>query len=199
MKKLVTIATFIAGAVVGSGVTWLCVRKKYKELDQERERLNQLAYERVVEMNAAKEEESVDEYEEFDEDETVDEEDEEIDDEEYFIREESSDYDEIIETEEYGGVIMTHQAYDNKPYVIRPDEFGEDGYETEGASYYADSRLTNDRGVLLDVDETIGQRNLSYFGEYEEDVLYVRNPLTKTDYEVYLDPRKYSEVYPGRA
>ena len=196
MNKLATIATFIAGAAVGSGITWLHLRKKHEE---EIESVKETFTKHYDLLPATKDEE--DEPEEFlgmkiEEDEEVI--DEEESDEEYFIREDMSEYDEIIETEKYS-TTSTHQSYANRPYVITPDEFGElDDYETSGASYYADSILADDRGNQMILDDTIGERNLHYFGEYEEDMLYVRNPVTKIDYEVYLDFRKYSEVYPGR-
>ena len=81
------------------------------------------------------------------------------------------------------------------PYVISPDEFGED-YETETLTFYSDGVLVyyiSDE-LVEDVDATIGSDSLSHFGEYEDDAVYVRNDSLKKDFEILRDSMKYSEV-----
>lgn len=191
MNKIKYIVTFAVGAAIGSAATYFIVNKKFEKLVQEEIKSVKEAFKRT---ECEKEVEEIVE----EPDKVADDEMEYEDDEEYFVREEERDeYEELVEDNEYG--VRKHQAYFNKPYVISPDEFGDmEDYETVGAAYYVDEVFANERGVRLDVEETISQKNLNYFGEYEEDMLYVRNPETKTDYEIFLDPRKYSEVYPGR-
>lgn len=193
MSKAKYIATFAVGALVGSAASWLYLRKKYEQLVQEEIKSVKEAFkeQRKVEEILKDSELTVAVVEEEIEDEEDSEEEYEDDFDEY-----KDEYDDIIEHEQYGPV---HQSYANKPYVITPDEFGDMGsYDTAGLSYYADKVLADEKGYAVDINETIGDKNLQFFGEYEEDMLYVRNPNTNIDYEVFLDPRKYSEVYPGR-
>ena len=84
------------------------------------------------------------------------------------------------------------------PYVIAPEEFGElDDYETETLTYYKDKVLADDWDNRIEnVDDLVGEESLTHFGEYEEDSVYVRNDTTKTDYEILLDERNFSDVRP---
>lgn len=84
----------------------------------------------------------------------------------------------------------------DKPYVISPDEFGEnEGYDKISIMYYADHVLADDNDEIIDnVDEIIGFDSLEHFGEYEDDSVFVRNDKLKCDYEILLDGRKYSDV-----
>lgn len=89
-------------------------------------------------------------------------------------------------SEEYS----THE----RPYVISPDEFGED-YETESLIYYADKIVADDNDVIIDdVEDIIGFDSLNHIGEYETGCIHVRNDVLKKDYEVLQSLRKYSEV-----
>ena len=82
------------------------------------------------------------------------------------------------------------------PYVIKPEEFGEMyGYETVSLSYYEDKVLTDEYdNVIEDVGSTVGLESLDHFGEYEDDSVFVRNDKRKCDYEILLEPRKFSDV-----
>lgn len=83
-----------------------------------------------------------------------------------------------------------------EPYVISPDDFDEIGYDVVSLTYYSDGVLANTDGdVVDDVDELIGNDSLSHFGEYEEDSVFVRNDLLKTDFEILKDPCSYCEAY----
>lgn len=198
MSKLAFITTFAAGAAIGSGLTYFYVKKKYDQLIQEEIDSVKEAFRLQKELHGDGETEALNKIHEEIENEDLDE--EYFEEEDFDYKEEKEyvdEYNEIISEEGY--ISTEHRAYNNKPYVITPDEFNElAGYEAMGMSYYADGKLADEKGKLVDIDNTIGQNNLRYFGEYEEDVLHVRNPILKTDYEVFLDPRKYSEVYPGR-
>lgn len=83
-----------------------------------------------------------------------------------------------------------------KPYVIPPEEFGEnDEYDKIGLKFYADKVLTDDDDErIADVENTVGLDAVNHFGEYEEDSVFVRNDRLKTDYEILLDLRSYSDV-----
>lgn len=82
------------------------------------------------------------------------------------------------------------------PYVISPDEFGEiDEYATETLYYYSDNVLADDQdNIIEDADNVIGIGSLTHFGEYEDDSVFVRNDREETDYEILLNPQKYSDV-----
>ena len=88
---------------------------------------------------------------------------------------------------------------DNRPYVIDPDDFGEEGYHTVSLDYYADGVLAYmDSGAVIkpeEVDEIVGRDSLTRFGEYERDTVYVRNDKRKTDYEILANVDKYSDIY----
>ena len=107
-------------------------------------------------------------------------------------------YDNILNKEGYVNNEETEKEDDNltKPYVIAPDEFGDD-YETETLTYYADGILEDEFGEVIDddeIEEMIGKESLDHFGEYEQDTVYVRNDNKRIDYEILRDLSSYSEV-----
>lgn len=83
-----------------------------------------------------------------------------------------------------------------KPYVISPDEFGEfDDYETISLTFYADKVLTDSEDCPVDdIDEIVGLESLEHFGEYEDDSVFVRNDMRKSDYEILADSRRYADI-----
>lgn len=84
----------------------------------------------------------------------------------------------------------------DKPHVISPDELGETGYKVENLTYYSDNVLTDDfDNVIGDIEATIGKDALNHFGDYGEDSVCIRNDKRKRDYEVLLDPEKYSVLF----
>ena len=81
------------------------------------------------------------------------------------------------------------------PYVITPEEFDEEGYETISLTYYADGVLTDEQDFPIeDAEDTVGNDALNSFGEYEDDSVYVRDDDKGIDYEILLDVRKYSDL-----
>ena len=84
------------------------------------------------------------------------------------------------------------------PYVISPDDFGETGYETVSLTYYSDNVLADDYDeVVEDAELLIGNYALDRFGEYEEDIVHVRNGIDQTDYEICRVNEKFSDVNPS--
>lgn len=172
---------FVAGAAVGSVVTWRFLKTKYEQITQEE-------IESVKEAFAAKK--AVDESPRGTRaDIAVDEaasEDEEMRD---AVKEIIHDlgYDEKKEEEEEDDV--------EKPYVIPPEEFGDCDYIQVSLTYYLDGVVTNDQDKIVgNVDELIGKESLSHFGEYEDDSVFVRNDKLKMDFEILKDYREYSEI-----
>jgi len=82
----------------------------------------------------------------------------------------------------------------DEPYCIDPDLFAEE-YETEYLTYYADGVLAyDDTGEIIEhPDEVIGKENLYHFGEFEEDMLYVRDPVDKVDYSIAHSDKPYPD------
>lgn len=87
----------------------------------------------------------------------------------------------------------TWARVDEKIYLITPEELGEnEEYDIVGLSYYEDDNILADTdGNRVDLDVIGGKDMLENFGEYEEDVLQVRNETHRTDYEVYLIHNSY--------
>ena len=90
----------------------------------------------------------------------------------------------------------TEDKVNNKPYVIHPDEFG-DEYNVVTLVCYNDNVVTTyDTGEVLtdeEVEKLVGLDSLSRFGEYEEDSVFVRNDSIKVDYEILRDEENYSD------
>ena len=89
------------------------------------------------------------------------------------------------------------------PEVIAPDEFGvgmrEDGWTHVSLTYFDDGTLTDDNFEEVDdVDEKIGNDFASHFGEYDDDVVYIRNYERRCDYEIVRDERNYDDVIANR-
>ena len=84
----------------------------------------------------------------------------------------------------------------NEPYVISPEQFGEnEDYERISLTYYADQVLVDENDEMIeDVEEMVGFESLNHFGEYEDDSVFVRNDAKKCDYEILLDQKLYSDV-----
>lgn len=84
---------------------------------------------------------------------------------------------------------------EGEPYCISMDEYGEEGNELENLTYYSDGVLAyDDTGeVIRHIDEVVGRENLYHFGEFEEDMLYVRDPVECIDYAIALSDKPYRD------
>lgn len=76
-----------------------------------------------------------------------------------------------------------------RPFVISPDIYDAGGSNERAIlTYYRRSKcLVNEAGWELNVYDTIGEEALDHFGDFEENVVYVRNNHLGYDYEVLLD------------
>lgn len=169
-----TLLTFLAGAAIGSVVTYIVAKTKFERiLDEELDAMQEYYLDKIGESG------------------TPDEEAEEPTDKEIGIATVREIIKENSYTNEEGGEIMS-----NDPYVITPEEFGEaDGYEAVSLLCFADGVITDDwYEPLEDVASTIGLDVESHFGEYEDDSVYIRNDRLKTDYEILRDLRNFSEL-----
>lgn len=176
------IVIFAAGAAIGSAVTWKILKERYEQIAQEEINSVKEAY-----FGKPQDEEEVEETEEV-----VEEKNALTDIREYAAQIQKQGY------VDYANTGKTNQEVDNvnAPYVIPPEEFGEnDDYETISLLYFADKVLTDDDYELVqNVDDVVGRESLNHFGEYEDDSVFVRNDEMKADYEILLDPRNYRDV-----
>ena len=168
---------FAAGLALGSVVTWKFTKTKYERIAQEEIDSVKAVYSRKAEKleKPGKPEGAMYLSEAYD-----------------MLR---SEYGKAFSTEivTEGEAEETYITYE--PYVIAPEEFDENGYETVSLTYFADKVLIDDDwNVVEDLDGTIGRDSLNHFGEYEEDSVFVRNDELKIDYEILYDPRNYSDV-----
>lgn len=166
---------FTVGAAIGSAVTWKIVKDRYEQIANEE-------IESVKEMYGRS-------------DKTDD-----ISTEDELSEEDKKTYNEEVSRLNYSAFSGSEEKGDkevSKPYVIKPDEFGNEyEYDAVSLNYYADGILTDDfDNIIEDVDGTVGEESLNHFGEYEEDSVFVRNDKYKTDYEILRDNRNFSDVY----
>ena len=82
------------------------------------------------------------------------------------------------------------------PSIISPNEFGEkEEYDCISFTYYADGILADDDNCVIDdMKENVGFDWINYFGEYEDDAVFVRNDQKKCYYEILIDSRDYIDV-----
>lgn len=159
------VAIFTIGAAVGSVVTWRIVKRKFERIAQE-------------EIDSVKEA-FLDRREEEEE-----------------AQQMAKEYAEVIQNyipvEEKPGPVKVDRV---EPYVISPEMWGEADYEMISLTYYADGVLEDFNGyVIKDIEEVVGPDAIGSIGEYQEDVIHVRDDDNKKDYEIVRDSRKYIDA-----
>lgn len=86
-----------------------------------------------------------------------------------------------------------------RPYTISQEDFieGNKYYDKTTLNYYDDGVLEDEiTGELIhDIDAVIGYDSLTKFGEYEDDVVFVRNERISTDYEVVRQYRNFAPQF----
>ena len=179
MNNVMGVIAFIAGAAVGSFVTYKIVSKRYEEALEEKEWELEDAKEAFA-KKAQKLEEDFENMKVFDP----------------FADEETEE--EYVDMIKENGYAEAPEKPSHIPYVIKPEDYGEleeRGYDMVTFTLYEDGTIADDdMDVLTTVDETIGMKNLEYIGQYASDAVYVRNDALKYDAEVLKDPRTYAEA-----
>ena len=178
MKNLLC---FVAGAAIGSVVTWKLIEKKYKDLaDEEIESVIETFKNRKPRITKDNEKETVEDI--------VTAEGYSIEDEEETNEDDDSNYTVDVDT---GVEVIV-------PYVITPEQFGEySEYGTKTLTYYADNVLTDEIDNPITSEEMvtmIGPDALDHFGEYEDDSVYIRDEINEMDYEILKSEKKFSEI-----
>ena len=176
-NKVTHIFAFLAGAAVGTAVSWKLLKTKYERIADE-------------------EIESVKESFSNGEPDPEKEEDQDVEDLKYaddiiheqgYVPNESNATIKNEKGNSAGGVKKVTDLY-----VISPGDAGEDDYEIESLTYYAgDNMLTDQYGNPVSLR---GVDPEPHFGEFEDDSVYVRSEKEKIDYEIIRDLRLYSEV-----
>ena len=195
---------FVLGAAAGSLATWKLIEKKYKDIAQEEIDSVKDTFSKMKKNEYPDKLEDYPDFEEFDDSDDVEEEpkpEQKIDRNnkpdivEYAKILSETGYTNYAERQDKKEKKGVEPVEDERPYVISPDEFGEkDGYENVTLTYYADGVLTDYfDNVISNVDEVVGFDSLDHFGEYEDDVVFVRNDKMETDYEILRDLRDFNE------
>lgn len=187
------IIIFITGAALGSVVTWKVLQKRYNE------RIN----EEMTEFKKAQRDESMEKLEQMHADLVEKKEEVEAHEATLKIDENGPALTKPIENWEttskhYRGILEDEGYSDDgpAPYVIPPEEFGNDAdeYDLISLNYYEDGVLADDwDDVIEDVDRVVGKDSLTHFGEYEDDSVYVRNDRLKCEYEILLRVGKFED------
>ena len=184
-RKLSNVLLFTAGVAVGSLVTWRYFKSKYEvvedDIDEESDNLDK------------------DDQEELESIETKSDYSKKPPLKEYAKMVESNGYVpkthmEEVEEEIANGELDDKDVYE--PFIIRPEEYGElHAYETLSLNYYADGVLTDELdNPIEDVESLVPADFADHFGEYEDDVVHVRNDNLECDYEILRDLRKFTDV-----
>lgn len=173
-SRATNIMAFVMGGAIGALITWRYIKAKYETLAQEE-------IDSVKEVFAKRAKDSKNTEMSMSEDDAR----------------EKDIYADILKSQGYRNDVGGEDNVNlTKPYVIPPEQFGEeDDYDRISLTYYADQILADESGdIVEDVEETIGFDSLSHFGEYEDDSVFVRNDCRKCDYEILLDHRTYSSI-----
>ena len=215
---LVKAFIFTAGAAIGSVVTWKVIKTKYEQISNEEIESVREEYQRLTKImrmeidacrkataahtkvdNAVDEDDDADVDADYPEDDDRDFTEKEKEQVEYYkiVSRYRGSYEENNENNEEGEEDGDDEVpYINGPYVITPEDFASSppGYNCCPLDYYKDGVLADGWGVPMDIEETIGEEALDHFGEYVDDIVYVRNERLELDYEVTRDPRTYKEA-----
>ena len=187
-NKLGYILVFAAGAAVGVGATWQYFKTKYEQIAQEeidsvKEKFSNRNNEEVedgedclddFEPKTIKTKPSINEYAAI------------------LAKNSYIDYTNVEDNQVKKKEVETVME-DGRPYVISPDDCGEISF-----TYYADGVLADDADDPLseeEIENIVGSDFASYFGEYEQDSVFIRNDALKTDYEILMDERRYDDIY----
>ena len=189
---------FTSGSVIGAIVSWIATKNAYKKKNQEdlesvREFYKQKEKDIIAQLQKEYGFEIKKEKKETDspKEDTTRVEGSKIDYTKFYKDLSSDPPDDILA--ETPKPILPPEAI---PYVIDPEEYGEDDdYETLTLTYYSDDVLVDeDDEPVENREEVIGNESLKRFGEFEADAVFVRNERLKCDYEILRDNRKYSDI-----
>lgn len=189
------IMLFLLGAGVGSAATYFGMKKYFETLMDEEIESTKEYYKTKTEATTGMEQKTKILNEKYSDETEIEEK----------TDENEPDYAQIIEKMNYGEFFekktpaKIEEQPEEKviPFVISGDAFAGDLRHEKVSLYYFEKD-----GVFMNVEtddvlpngmELIGEENFEHLGEFEEDVLYVRNDEMGTDYEVMLEHYAYAE------
>lgn len=180
--------TFIAGAALGGGVSYLYFKNKYEERYQEEVKSIKDAFSNKESKKVAYTSDS----------------NEKSNNEE--LKKQINLYSEVVNTEKYNyaGVDIYKineeeeiaEAMHTEPYLVTESEFCDMlSYGVVELIYYSDNVLVDeDDEVITDIEGTVGKENLKLFESKNTDVLLIRNDVKERYYEVLWDGRAYNDL-----
>ena len=181
-NKTVCIVSLAVGALIGSAATWVFAKKYYDKLTQDE--IDSVKKEFSKRNNPEDPVEPDEKTTEMDQYNTV-----------------VSNYDYTSHSNDKKSDAkedkMTNIFEEGIEY-IDPDAYGERiDYEQISLTYFADGVLAYEDTleVIDDVKSIVGEFFADHFGEYEDDSVFVRNDLTRCEYEILADTRKYTDAY----
>lgn len=204
MPTLNKVIIFAAGAVIGSLVAWKLTKTKYEKIMIEEEQSLREYYNKKVKVIEDTATDLHDSYQRRED--ALRKKLEEETEKEPEIVQGTNEVDNKVFFDRYTEILNSYTSspeephLDNgtndKPYVVSPDEFGEaDGYDIITLNYYADGVVADDwNDPIEDIGATIGEDFASHYGEYEEDVVYVRNDRLKVEYEILRSNLRYEDM-----
>ena len=179
MNKALYFLSFAVGAVTGGLISWRVTKKKMGAIVDEELASIRKAYSREEGIKKLKEKVP----DKPDISEVVN----QIKDQEV--------YQQKVRDMNYSNPLTEEQE---KPYVIVPDDFGMfSDYDTDTLYFYDDGYLVDENDDELtkeDVEKYVGFDALNHFGEYEDDVVYVRNDIMKRDFEIILEHTNRKDI-----
>lgn len=195
--KLCSALSFVAGAAIGSVITWKLVKTKYERIAQEE--IDSVKEVFSIRKRTEEDTEAEIVLEEVPTDVVVKNLNTKPDIMEYASKINNLGYtgsaNEAEESEEESEV---EEDMHDEPYVISADEFDEiEEYEVETLTYYADGVLTDwYNEVIDDVEDVVGLDALENFDKYaaDGDTVFVRNDSRGCDYEIQRDTRNYADI-----
>lgn len=184
MSKVLYFATFAIGAMIGSVATWHIAKKKLEQRVQEEVKSVKETLKGYYQKDEPCEMSNMDGYTGSEDSSDV-------------LEKRMKDYKNITKMYNESEAPEKVVPSDGHIFVISPDEFAEEEeFDVVSVSYFEDDILADVEGNVLDISKTVGHEALTRFGEYEDDIVHVRNTVLKTDYEISLEARTYSEAYP---
>lgn len=175
------IVAFIFGAAAGSVITWFVTKKHYEKIAQEE-------IDSVKEVFSKRRNKTESESEP---DADISEDEPEEDD---WDQETELEYLQIAS--QYADDLTIEKRSKAKPIVISPGKFGEDhSYDQIELVYYADGILADERDIISNIADIVGEDFESHFGEYEDDSVYIRNDRLRAEYAIIKDERSFYDVF----
>lgn len=211
------IASFFVGGVIGGGVSYFLLKKKFDtRIDAEVQSIKDL-YSSKLEENKEKNDNKSNQIDNFkkEDDKNPEEKKSEnksnslkssikkqdkqppVDYANYYAYSKTSDVESKENSKPTQEIVVPEKKNTKKStrVVISPDEFEDnEDYETIYLTYYADGILADEMDKQVKVENTIGKEALKHFGEYEDDLLHVRDDKVKVYYEIAKDNRRFSDV-----